>query len=203
MQPSEDRINKLMDNLDNFIRKSKLYPLITLAIAYGQLAMIHPWRYLNGRITGTIIPLLCIDLGITQERTLYLSSAFAKDKEEYYYQLVRLFRYKNWSSWISYFLRKLEDELVELNQYKTDAIVENYKDMAEDINKTKSALREKYAEVILSRPVFTPMEMIKSNDFIANNTLYRYLRNLKKQGYLIKDNRSHNMNYMISSLKTE
>ncbi len=201
MQPSEDRINELMDNLDIFIKKSNLHPLITAAVAYGQLVMIHPYRYCNGRITGTIIPLLCNDLGITQERTLYLSSAFAKDKDEYYYQLVRLFRYKNWSSWISYFLKKLEDELIELNQYKTDTIVENYKNMAAEIKKTQSALREKYVEVILNKPIFTPMEIVNNNDFIVDTTLYRYLRNLKKQGYLIKDNRIQNMNYMISSLK--
>ena len=34
MQPSADRINELMDNLNNFIRNSKLHPLVTAAIAY-------------------------------------------------------------------------------------------------------------------------------------------------------------------------
>jgi len=127
MQPREDRINELMDNLDRFIQKSNLHPLITAAVAYGQLVMIHPWRYCNGRVTGALIPYIFNSLDISRERTFYLSAVFAKDKGEYYYQLVELFRENDWNGWISYFLQKVKERLERLNQSKTTSILESIK----------------------------------------------------------------------------
>ncbi len=201
IQPSTDRINELMDNLDNFIRKSKLHPLVTAAVAYGQLVMIHPWRYCNGRITGALIPYIFNALDITRERTFYLSAAFSKDKKEYYHQLVKLFRENDWNGWISYFLQKAKERLERLNQGKTDSILEEYRGMSKIFKNTESAVREVYEEIILNNPILFTTKIRRSHDYIIDTTLYRYLNILKDEGYLVKDNRRRHMHYMLSSLR--
>ncbi len=201
MQPSQDRISELMDNLDNFIRKSKLHPLVTAAIAYGQLVMIHPWRYVNGRITGTIIPYVFNFLGITRERNFYISAVICKDKKKYYHQLVKLFKTNNWQAWINYFLDKVNEGLMDINQKKTAHILETYKNYEKLINSKRSPLKGEYLDAIISKPIFTPKDFEIEYDFVLLATLYNYLSELREKGYLVRDNRKKYMNYMFTILR--
>ncbi len=121
--PDEEKVNSLMENLDKFIRNSKMDQLITSAIAYGQLAMIHPWAYANGRATGALIPFLFNQLGLTRERSFYLSGAFCKNKKEYFSKLVNLFQKDDWEDWIGYFLGKVYRQII-AGQKKVDHLME-------------------------------------------------------------------------------
>jgi len=186
---NDDIIKELTDNLENYIRNSRQNSLIIAAIAYGQLAMIHPWRYANGRITGALIPYMFNFLGITRERSFYLSGAFRKNKEEYYHQLLKLFKENNWQEWINYFLRQVKKQAVS-GQKKVEHIVGFCSKMEKDVLKQISTKDIKiYSEVMLSHPIFTPKDLERKNGFPKNaldRYIYRFFRlTFKNQKQLI------------------
>ncbi|MFW6047655.1 MAG: Fic family protein [Candidatus Woesearchaeota archaeon] len=112
MFKDDDKIEKLMGDLAVFIRNSKHHPIITAAIAYAQLVMIHPWRYFNGRTTGALIPLLFNFLELTTERSFFISSPFAMKKEKYYKKVTQLFQENTWDEWIEFFLINIRNQAV-------------------------------------------------------------------------------------------
>jgi Fic family protein len=194
-------INDLMDNLDNFIRSSKLEPLITAAIAYGQLVMIHPWRYANGRITGALIPYMFNFLGITRERSFYLSGAFRKNKEEYYHQLVKLFKEKDWLEWIEYFINKVKEQAI-AGQKKVEYILDFYIKIKKDWDENFNGLKfSRSLNAIMSHPIFTPRDLERECGFKVS-TLNHHLYKLQDAGYFRLDNRRRFINYMVSDLFT-
>lgn len=201
IHPKEDKIRFLFNDLNNFIRKSQLHPLITAAIAYGQLVMIHPWRYANGRVTGSLIPFLFNHLGITRERNFYLSSIFSQEKEHYYQQLVSLFKAKTWDEWIYYFLRKLQEQLIKINEHKTPLIINTYRNCSNELNKLESKLTSKYVDTLFSNPIFSKREIEGKYSFINYGTLSDYTSLLIELGYIIKDNRKRHINYVFAILK--
>jgi len=192
-------INDLMDNLDNFIRSSKLEPLITAAIAYGQLVMIHPWRYANGRITGALIPYMFNFLGITKERSFYLSGAFRKNKEEYYHQLVKLFKENDWLGWIEYFINKVKEQAIS-GQKKVNHIFNFYVEIREDVlSKIRSKNVERFLKILLEHPIFNVKDIVYTVG-IRNNSLNNYIYYMLDEGFLNKENRKRHINYMFTEL---
>jgi Fic family protein len=198
---NDNKIKKLLDNLGYFIRKSKQNLLIIAAIAYGQLVMIHPWRYANGRITGAIIPYLFNFLGITRERSFYLSGAFRKDKKEYYHQLVMLFKENDWLGWIEYFLQRVKGQAIG-GQKKVDYIIDYYNKIKEDWDEYYNTLKfSRSLNAIMNYPIFTPRDLERKYGF-EYTVLNRHLYKLCDAGYLIHDNRKIYINYMVSELYT-
>ncbi len=199
--PSVEKINPLLENLDYFIRNSILNPFITTAIAYGQLTMIHPWEYANGRVTGSLIPYLLNYLGLTRSHSFYLSSSFCKNKEDYFSQLVYLFKENDWERWITFFLKHVEDQVSKgLNKIEhIDRYCEEIKEVSLESRFSKETLY--YIDILLKYPIFTVKEINDKYKFRPSAAL-PYIHKLIELGYLLKDNRKRNINYFFSEIIT-
>lgn len=197
--PCDETKNSLMENLDKFIRNSRKDPLITTAIAYGQLAMIHPWAYANGRTTGALIPYLLNFLGLTKERSFFLSSAFSKEKQEYFNQLVKLFQNGEWDVWVEYFLQKFYDQVIS-GQKKVDYIMEYTRRIkAEGLKKVFSKNTIFYLDLMLQFPIFTVREVDRKYN-LRRSVLLPYVYEMLDTGILLKDNRQRHINYIFNEV---
>ena len=197
--PDEEKINSLMENLNNFINNNRMDPLITVAITYGQLAMIHPWRYANGRTTGALIPFLFNQLGLTRERSFYLSSAFCKNKKEYFSKLVNLFQKGKWDEWVQYFLEKVYNQVIS-GQKKIDHLMDYCRYVkAQQLKNSFSRQTLFCADKMLSHPVFT-IGKIEKNFGFNKSTVLIYVNYLLEAGILIKDNRKRNVNFIFKEV---
>jgi len=194
--PDPETMNNLMENLDDYIRKSKNDPLITSAVVYGQLVMIHPWAYANGRTTGALIPFLFNSLGLTRERSFYLSSAFCREKEKYFSKIVQLFQDREWDKWVEYFLQKVYAQVIS-GQKKIDHLINYCRDLKATVLKnsfTKEALF--YVDKMLKRPVFKVTEVEREFQ-LRYGALFPYIYFMLDAGFLIQDNRKRNINYVF------
>ncbi len=197
--PDEQKTKDLSVDLYNFIKESKMNLLIKSAIVYGQLAMIHPWHYANGRITGSIVPLLFNFLGITRENGFYLSRVFSIDKKNYYGQLLHLFDNRDWLQWVKYFLDKVLEQAIR-GQKQIEHLIRFYRDFKEkSLDYIFSRETLFYVGVLLKHPIFTVKEMNERYGF-SQNRLLPYIYHLLEAELLIKDNRKRNINYLFSEL---
>jgi len=197
--PDEEEINSLMENVNKFISNRKMDPLIIIAIAYGQLAMIHPWRYANGRTTGALIPFLFNQLGLTRERSFYLSGVFCKNKKEYFGKLVDLFQKGNWNDWVQYFLEKVYKQVIS-RQKKVDHLMDYFRRVkAQQLKNSFSRQTLFCADKMLSHPVFT-IGKIEKNYGFNKSTVLIYVNYLLDAGILIKDNRKRNVNFIFKEV---
>ena len=195
----KNKRKSLMNNLNDFIRESDFSPLITAAIAYGQLCMIHPWRYANGRTTGALIPYIFNTLGLTKERSFFLSSTFRKNKEKYYLELTKLLKEESWQYWIKYFLESVKKQAVSF-QKEIDYIVEIYPKLKREVEKILKSLKlSQIIKAILRQPIFTPSDLYKKHSF-SSTQLYSFIGALKEHDYLKTDNRKNHVNYMVSEI---
>lgn len=196
---SEDkRVNQLMSDLDSFIRSSNMHPLVIVAVAYGQLAMIHPWGYVNAFLNGTLVPYLFNFLGITRERSFYLSGAFRKDKKNYYDYLSNLLKKSDWKAWVECFLIKIKERAIS-NQNKIDHIMNFYDKLKEVYNGNAKWKYMRSIDAMMNLPLFTPKDLEQKYG-LQSGSLNHHLSILDNAGYLVKDNRRKSYHYMFSEL---
>ncbi|MEA4936779.1 Adenosine monophosphate-protein transferase SoFic [bioreactor metagenome] len=111
--PPQDinEINKLMENLEEFINNQSMCdydPLVKLAIIHFQFESIHPFYDGNGR-TGRIIIILYLILEELQNLPiLYLSNYIIKNKPDYYHHLQQIRDDNHWEEWILFIIRGIE-----------------------------------------------------------------------------------------------
>ncbi len=197
----ESKINNLMNNLEDFIIHNSSHPLITAAISYGQFAMIHPYQYANGRTTGAFFPFLLNYLGITKEQSCYISGAFRKDKAEYYRQLGNLMKEETWEKWIRYFLETVKKHSI-IAQNKVEHILSFSLSLINEAEQLISSTQAKRViNALLMQPLFTPREIEKGNG-MPIGAIDNILEVLIEAGYLVKDNRKRDMNYMFTEMFT-
>lgn len=197
--PDQEEKEKLLESLDNFIRKNKMEPLLIIAIAYGQLAMIHPWDYGNGRATGALIPYIFNYYGLTRERSFYLSGAFSWEKEDYFERLINLFQEQNWYEWVQYFLEKIYKQVIS-GQKKVEHIIRFRNTVKEELLETIFSKRTIYqVDLMLQHPVFQMGEFNRKYGFNRGNTTF-YVQHMTEAGFLLKDNRKSYINFIFKEV---
>lgn len=112
--PPQDhqQVARLLDNLEKFINDDGMCgadPLIKMAVIHHQFETIHPFYDGNGR-TGRILNILCLVAGgLLSAPVLPLSRYIARSRSEYY-RLLRSTRGSgDWTPWIMYMLRGVEE----------------------------------------------------------------------------------------------
>ncbi|MDZ7780358.1 MAG: Fic family protein [Gemmatimonadota bacterium] len=78
--------------------------LIQLAFIHYQFEAIHPFRDGNGRIGRLMIPLLMCGHGRLDAPMLYMSSYFARHRDEYVDLLLAVSQRGSWTEWLNFFL---------------------------------------------------------------------------------------------------
>ena len=157
--------------------------------------MIHPWRYANGRICGVFVPYLFYYLDLFPDKSFYISSAFCKNKKEYYKLLVDLFENQSWEKWIDFFLNGVSKQLKRYKKInkKIDETLQNLI-FEEDVFKHRET-RLKYFTPLLENPIYKTQKIIKKYGF--NNHFYKINKTLKEEGFIKKDGREQYMHFML------
>ncbi|CAC9969184.1 Fic domain protein, Pden_3305 type [uncultured Gammaproteobacteria bacterium] len=107
--PHQFFVPELMSDLEQFLHKRNSVPdIIKIAIIHYQFETIHPFLDGNGRIGRILIPLYLVNKGLLSKPLLYMSAFFEANKENYYKKLMDVRLKNNFSDWILFFLKGVE-----------------------------------------------------------------------------------------------
>lgn len=107
--PPEDEMKQALDDLEHYFHaKSRIPPLIRLALIHYQFEAIHPFLDGNGRIGRLLTTLLLCTEGLLPQPLLYLSAFFERYRDDYYRLLLKVSQKGSWIEWVSFFLRAIE-----------------------------------------------------------------------------------------------
>jgi len=198
-QPEQKIINNLMQDLKDFSIRDNLSSIIKIGVIYGQLLMIHPFRYANFRSCSCMIPYVFNNFGLTDNNIIYLNGIFRKDRDEFYKVLTELFSNNNWELWIQYFLKKLDEQLVRLIKI-IKHVIEYYNDLIDDINeKLNSAKTKRYLTAIMENPIFNPADLRRRYG-LTIATFGKFKEVLIEHEIIAKENKGNFINYFVNEL---
>ena len=94
----------LLRNLEVYLAKRDLDPLVQMAIAFAQLLIIHPFMNGNGRVARIFIPVFAVRKKLLTQPALFLSEHFEAHRNDYFQKLFFISEKNAWEDWIAYFL---------------------------------------------------------------------------------------------------
>jgi hypothetical protein len=103
--PAPNRIRPLLRNLDAYLLKKDIDPLIQIAIGFAQFLIIHPFMDGNGRVARLLVPILAKKKKLLCLPALFLSEYFEAHRLEYFQKLFRISEKNQWEEWIAFFLK--------------------------------------------------------------------------------------------------
>jgi Fic family protein len=101
--PAASRVRPLLNNLESYLSRQDLDPLVQIAIGFAQFLVIHPFMDGNGRVARIFIPVLAYRKKLLSESALFLSEYFEANRIEYFQKLFRITK-NEWENWIAFFL---------------------------------------------------------------------------------------------------
>jgi len=107
--PPPDRVLDLMSDLEKFLYRDDIPPLIIAALVHHQFETIHPFLDGNGRIGRLLVSLFLCQRDFLKSPFLYLSLFFKKNRQLYYEKLDIVRKDGNWEEWLSFFLEGVEE----------------------------------------------------------------------------------------------
>lgn len=109
--PHQERLAELMDDLEKFLhdKKSRVHPLLKIAIAHYQFETIHPFLDGNGRLGRLMISLFLASEGLLKKPALYLSDYFERNKTGYVDHLMAVREGNHLYDWLIFFLHGIEE----------------------------------------------------------------------------------------------
>lgn len=103
--PPADEVPAGLAALERWIHGADpLPPLVRAGLAHVQFETIHPFLDGNGRMGRLLIALLVEHWKLLPTPLLYLSLAFKRRREEYYWRLSEVRIQGDWEGWTSFFL---------------------------------------------------------------------------------------------------
>jgi Fic family protein len=176
----EGVVEKLMDNLIEYLNDDKKYPadpLLKMCIAHYQFEAIHPFQDGNGR-TGRILNLLClVEKKLLSKPVLYLSKYIITNKDDYYYNLGAVTQRALWKPWILYMLDAVEKTSVLTN----NLIHEIVKQMGATLEHGKARIKwynKEVNEAIFSQPYSRAKTIGGALEKTSRTTLTKYMDEL-------------------------
>ncbi len=112
--PPPEQVAELLCDLERFHEaKTKLPPLVRVALVHAQFETIHPFLDGNGRIGRLLIAALMEQWGLLPEPLMYLSGYLKQHQREYYRLLSAVRTDGDWEAWIAFFLEAVESAATE------------------------------------------------------------------------------------------
>lgn len=184
----EKVIEQKLRNLIEYVNDDKKYSydaLIKLAIAHYQFEAIHPFRDGNGRAGRILNVLLMIQKELLDFPILYLSAYIINNKDEYYEYLNAVTAKNNWSNWILYILRAVEETSVYTIK-KINEIDRLFERTCNLVNKKLPHIRKEVVEKLFEQPYISPRSLMDKN-IKSLNTAKKYLGQLEKLKIMISE----------------
>ena len=178
-------IKEKLNNLFDYLNDDDCFdydPLIKLAVSHYQFEAIHPFRDGNGR-TGRILGiLLLIQKGLLDVPILYLSAYIIREKDEYYALLNSVTARRNWTAWIIYILKAVEETaLYTIN--KIEEIDRLFSNTLKLVTNKLPHVRKEIVEKLFEQPYVSPKRLIDQN-LKSLNTAKKYLNQMEGLGIL-------------------
>jgi Fic family protein len=99
-----------MSNLEKYVHYEEQDALVQLAVIHAQFELIHPYVDGNGRLGRIIIPLILYGKKVLSSPMFYLSAYLETHREEYYERLNAISRERDWTGWITFFLKAVIEQ---------------------------------------------------------------------------------------------
>ena len=106
-------LEKLLDDLVNFIGSSELHPVLIMILAHYQFEAIHPYPDGNGRTGRVLNQLVLSQHGLLKAPVLNLSTYLVQNRDEYYRRLHGVESLGDWAGWISFMLIALRSAVLD------------------------------------------------------------------------------------------
>lgn len=179
-------LQALMQNLELYLNENTeadVSPLIKLAVQHYQSGSIHPFYDGTGR-TGRIINVLYLILnGLLAEPILYLSGYIIRHKADYYRLLQEVRRRQNWTGWILFMLRAVEETSLQTIE-QILKIQTLFNQTAEQIRReAPTVYSREFVEVLFLYP-YSKIEYVVDRLEVDRRTASKYLRTAEKLGLL-------------------
>jgi len=174
----------IRDKLSNFEKylhdKSKVDPLVKLAVLHYQFEAIHPFSDGNGR-TGRIINILyLIQQNLLEYPVLYLSKYIIEHKSDYYLFLRNVTEKDDWHHWILYMLDAIE--------YTANFTRKRISDIRDLLDNTLTLAKEKLPSRVYSKDLiellfhqpFCKIQFLVASGIAQRKAAAEYLQALEK-----------------------
>lgn len=167
--PAAEHLPPLLENLEAFLQREDMNPVIQTAVLHAQFEMIHPFLDGNGRIGRLLITLFLAQRGLIRKPCFYLSAYLQAKRTRYYATLAAISKKSDWKSWIEFFLQAViakSRENIQLLQDMTALYEESKKAF---VRITGSAHAVEALDYIFATPLFT-LPALKRNSGIQLGT---------------------------------
>lgn len=158
--------------------------LIRIGVAHYQFEAIHPFMDGNGRMGRLIIPLFLSQVGILNTPVLYVSHYLEQYKVEYQRLLHRIDTDGEWTEWLIFFLKALEEQ-AKITTSMAKSIQSLYERLIKDV---VGEIRSKHSMAVLDlifiRPVFTSSYIDEKLSAKSRATTYNLLNKFVEAGVL-------------------
>ncbi len=199
--PEAHLIDEYMSNLEKYIHYEEKDALVQLAIVHAQFEIIHPFWDGNGRTGRILIPLFLYSKNIISLPMFYLSEYLEEHREQYYENLNRISKERDWTNWIKFFLHSIEVQS-QRNVEKIQQILNLYNNLKEeiiDIPTPKNSI--KVLDFLFSTPIFTT-KIFHQHTGIEKRNIYRIIHFLVEKNLIVTENseKERNRTYFFRKL---
>lgn len=183
-----DDQNKYMKHLQNLCTylndsTSDISPLIRMTVQHYQFEIIHPFYLENGRASRILNLLFLQQNKILNYPVLTLSEYLMMNKIEYYHHLEQVREQNEWSGWILFLLRGLE-QTTRKTMTRLLEIQKHYEAISNQVQTQASSIYTKsLVDVIFERP-YCKIEYLQEFNIAKRKAAGKYLHTLRELGIL-------------------
>ncbi len=183
--PPPHLVPSLMDNLQEFISRTDISPLIQAAVMHAQFEMIHPFMDGNGRLGRLLISLIFKEKNILSMPTFYISAYLQAHRRTYYDALKGISQENNWKNWIEFFLMAIIERSKDTQIFYNN-INNLYESLKSSLPKfTTSRFGIFVLDYIFKFPIFS-LPLMANYLNIHAQTLSPILQKLEANGFIEK-----------------
>ena len=197
--PLAQNVDGLLENFVEYFNNTEdtVRPLVRAAIMHAQFETIHPFMDGNGRVGRILIPLFLYKHNQISLPCFFISEALERDKFKYYNLLNGIRNKNDWSSWIDFFLKAVDQQCSKYIEMvdRINELYENDLEQAKKIiksNKVVDLINLLYKYPVINASTVTALTSIPSatatrylnalveskilypNDMVRNRTFYYY-----------------------------
>ncbi|NLO70339.1 MAG: Fic family protein [Porphyromonadaceae bacterium] len=154
---SPEKLGDGLDNLFQYIEKSKDAVLIKTALTHVEFEALHPFNDGNGRIGRMLITLLLWKEGLLSQPHFYISGYFEEHREEYIQAMRLVSKENSWEQWIRFFLKAVEEQ------------AKNNLSIAESIRSLYEKLKLEFAAKLSSKWSMNALDFLFTYPVFRNN----------------------------------